>query len=618
MKNDPGHQEREALLRLFSEGQYPQAATLARNMTLCYPQHGFGWKVLGVVLKQLGQGEDSLEPLRKAVALMPTDADSHINLAVSLHELGRLVEAESSFRDALEIRPDFAEAQYCLGNTLRDMGRMVEAEACYRLALRNKPDFVDAYGNLGYLMLQSGRLDEAEAAYRRALEVTPDCAESNYNLGNTLRDLGRIEEAEACYRMALCHKPDLAEAYGNLSFVLRKLGRLEDAEAICRQAIEAVPDIAYAHFNLGSTLQDLGRSEEAKVAYRQALQINPGLADAHCNLASMSSDCGQVEEALAHYRKALDVSPSLLAARLGISSILSRLVPHWHVPMMNDQRRNHAYFAALEAAITADAEVFEIGTGSGLVAMMAAKLGVKRVTSCEAVPLIAETARRIVADNGYEPTITVIAKRSTDVHVGADLFRKADILVSEIFSSELLGEHVLPSIEDAKQRLLKPRGRVIPAAGSIMIALFGDGDLTRNVVVQDSFGFNLQRFNSIISEKQATARNDLKVAMLSDDIEAFRFDFQHDSFFPSQTRSLRIPIKATGRCYGIIQWIRLQMVGDIRFENHPSEQSPVSNWQHCTYVFAEPVDVEAGQIALVSAAHNRIVPWFSLDDMQDS
>lgn len=540
----------DTLIRLFSQGRYPEAADLAGTMTARFPRHGFGWKVWGVALQQLGRGEDALASLQKAAALMPGDADAHINLAVALHECRRLADAEASFKAALGIKPHFVEAHYCLGNTLRDLGRLQEAESSYRAALQTRPDFAEAHGNLGFILQQSGRLVEAEASYRRVLEIMSDDAESHYNLGNILRDLARPDEAAA--------------------------------------------------------------------AYRQAVEIDPRLADAYCNLGAILSAMGQLDKALAHYRQAVVVSPSLHAARMGLSVTLSRLVPHWHVPMMNDRRRNSAYFAALESAIAPDSEVFEIGTGAGLVAMMAAKLGAKRVTTCEAVPLIAAAAQRIVAENGYANSVKVIPRRSVDIDVGDDLGGKADILVAEIFSSELLGEHVLPSIEDAKRRLLKPQGRVVPAAGSIMVALFGDGELARNLVVDNTLDFDLQHFNALISEKQVTARTDLNVAMLSDDIEAFRFEFQRDDSFPGQTRSLDIPVKAAGRCYGIIQWIRLQMTDAIRFENHPSEHAPVSNWQYCTYVFAQPLDVRPGQIAVVSASHNRIVPWFSLDRIRDS
>jgi precorrin-6B methylase 2 len=286
-------------------------------------------------------------------------------------------------------------------------------------------------------------------------------------------------------------------------------------------------------------------------------------------------------EALVYYRKVLEICPKLIAAQHGAYLALSRIVPEWHVPMMNEQHRNQAYFDALKAAITPDSKVFEIGTGSGLLAMMAAKLGVKSVVTCEAVPLIAETAQRIVAYNKFEITIKVIAKKSVDVTMGEDMPEQADILVSVIFSIELLGDYVLPSLEDAKRRLLKPHGRVILAAGSIMIALFTGDVIRRNLMVDDSFGFNLQGFNSVVSNKRMIA-----------------------------------PIKTAGRCYGIVQWMRLQMHKDNVFQNHPSHKTQVSNWQQCAYLLDAPIVVKVGQVAVVSAKHDRAVPWFFLDKIE--
>ncbi|MDO8310487.1 MAG: tetratricopeptide repeat protein, partial [Sideroxyarcus sp.] len=440
-----------------------------------------------------------------------------------------------------------------------------------------------------------------EASFRRALQIKPGFAEAHYLLGVALGNLGRLADAAASYQRALHINPKFAQAHYGLGAVLKELGQLDEAAASYRRALRINPNYAEAHINLSATLYTLGKLEEAAASARLALQIKPGYAEAHVNLANALKDLGRSDEALTHFRNALDASPSLLAARYGIYLVLNRLVPQWQVPMMNEARRNNAYFAALKSAITPDSDVFEIGTGSGLLAMMAAKLGANRTTTCEAMPLIAKTAQRIVSDNGYEKSVTVICKRSADVKVGEDLPQKADILVSEIFSSELLGEHVLPSIEDAKRRLLKPEGRVIPAAGSIMIAPFGGCDLGRNLKVEDSFGFKLQHFNSIVSDKQQIRRDDLEVELLSDDTEAFRFDFESSTFFPSQNKILRIPIRNSGRCHGLIQWIRLQMDKDVVFENHPSEKSSVSNWQRCAYLFPESIDVRPGQVIVVSA-----------------
>ena len=464
---------------------------------------------------------------------------------------------------------------------------------------------------------QSGNLIAAESLYKQVLQATPNQPDALHLLGLIAKQKGDLKTAVQLMRKALSFNPNYVEAYVNLGATLQEQDNLAEAANCYRKALELRPNYAEVHSNLGVVLKAQENLHESAASFVRALELNPASAETFANLDALLKEMAAPDEALIYYRKVLEISPKLIAAQQGAYLALSRTVPEWHVPMMNEQNRNQAYFDALQAVITPNSTVFEIGTGSGLLAMMAAKLGAKQVTTCETVPLIAETAQQIIADNKYEKTIKVIAKKSTEITVGADIDAQADILVSEIFSSELLGEHVLPSLEDAKRRLLKPQGKVIPAAGSIMIGLFTGDDIHRNLVVEDAFDFNLQGFNKIISRKRMIARNDLNVELLSNSIEAFNFDFEGENSFPAQSKSLHITATKTGRCYGLVQWMRFDMTGDkkVMFENHPSQTSMVSNWQQCAYLFDAPIELEAGQVVVVNAAHNRAVPWFYFDSL---
>ena len=459
---------------------------------------------------------------------------------------------------------------------------------------------------------QAGNLAAAESLYKQVLQTAPNQPDALHLLGLIAKQKGDLKTAVQLMRKALNFNPDYVEAYVNLGATLQEQGDLNNAADCYRKALNLRPNYAEVHSNLGVVLKAQDNLHESAKSFVRALKLNPNANEVFANLDSLLKEQATPDEALIYYRKVLEITPTNIAAQQGAYLSLSRTVPEWHVPMMNEQNRNQAYFDALKAVVKPSLTVFEIGTGSGLLAMMAAKLGAKQVTTCESVPLIAETAQQIIKDNQFEDKIKVLAKKSIDLTVGVDMPNQADILVSEIFSSELLGEHVLPSLEDAKKRLLKPQGKVIPAAGSIMIALFTGDDIKRNCQVEDAFGFNLQGFNKIVSNKRMIARNDLNIELLSDGIAAFSFDFEGENSFPAQSKTLQITATKAGLCYGLVQWMQLDMNGDqkVLFENHPSQTSKVSNWQQCAYLFDAPIEVKAGQIVVINAAHNRAVPWF--------
>jgi protein arginine N-methyltransferase 7 len=542
---------------------------------------------------------------------------SVINEMATLLSAGELQLLEQKANEAIRRWPGHFIGWKALGILMLMQGRHADALEPLANTVKLAPNDAQAHQNLGSTYLELERLAEAEACFRQALDLNPYYLPAHNNLGITLVKLGRFEEAETSYRRALALKPDFVEAHNNLGNVLKECGRLQKAADSYRQALALNPDFAEAHNNLGNVLLELGNIEKAKASYQQALALNPDYARAHSGLGDILLRRGRTHDAVVHYRKCIDQDLLWLKAHDGLNKALGHLVPLWHVAMMNDKFRNDAFFAALQGAITPETHVLEIGTGSGLLAMMAARLGAREVTTCEAVPMIAETARTIVADNGFTPPVTVIAKKSTKMKIGKDMRNRADLLVSEILSSEFLGEGVLSSIEDAKARLLKPGAIIIPARGSIQFALFGGDGIKQNVLVEKVYGFDLSKFNTIISRKQYISRNDLDIELLTDGSCAFFFDFVKIDRFPFKERKvIEVSVRKTGRCCGIIQWIRLEMDDTVVFENHPSIKNPAAGWQHCAYVFPAPIDVRAGQVAVITAAHNRNTPWFFFEGVK--
>jgi precorrin-6B methylase 2 len=133
--------------------------------------------------------------------------------------------------------------------------------------------------------------------------------------------------------------------------------------------------------------------------------------------------------------------------------------PHVHLQMLDDRARTDGFLRALRATVKPDDVVVDIGTGTGILATCAAKAGARHVYAVESSG-IAEVAARMFETNGVAERVTLVRRRSTS----ATLPERASVLVTETIGNDPLDEQLLEIIADAKERLLAPGARIIPAA----------------------------------------------------------------------------------------------------------------------------------------------------------
>ena len=557
----------------------------------------------GVILKDLGKLKDAELSIRKAIEIEPDYVEGHLNLGILFNDIGKLKEAAISFRKVIEIKPDFAKVHLKLGNLYKALNKFEDAEFSYRKAIEIKPDYPEGHLNLGVLFNDIGKLQDAEIAFRKVIDIKPDFAIAHSNLGSILNSLGKLKEAEISCRKAIEIKPDYAEGYLNLGIIYKDLGKLKEAEISCRKAIEIKPDFAEAYSTLGSLLKDLYKLEEAELSYRKAIEIKPDFAEAYSNLGSLLKDIGKLQDAELSYRKAIEIKPDFSIAKMNLDIIAKNRVPKWHIPMMNDTKRNNAYLKAINSAIKDHEYVLEIGTGSGLLSMMASDAGAEKVVTCEASEPISQAAKKIIDINGYKDRIKVLNKKSTELIIGKDLDNKADIIISEILSSEFVGEGVQTSLSDANKRLIKENGKMIPEAGEIKIALLESSpEITKELFVQKVNGYDLSEFNNLMGSKVGIHYLGRKTipTFLSEEKVPFCFNFYSKEIRNKQELILDLEVCKSGICLGLITWIRLNLYKDIYFENKPNEIE-TSGWTNPIYKFNQPLKVSKGQVIKVKA-----------------
>ncbi|WP_239312809.1 MULTISPECIES: 50S ribosomal protein L11 methyltransferase [unclassified Frankia] len=142
---------------------------------------------------------------------------------------------------------------------------------------------------------------------------------------------------------------------------------------------------------------------------------------------------------------------------MGIATDYSQLRPHRS--MLRDTSRTFAFARALHHAVTSESIVLDMGTGTGILAMIAARLGAAKVIAVERTRM-ADIARRLVLDNRLDTTIDVIFADAAEI----ELDGKVDVLVSEWLGGIAIDENLLSPLLAVRDKWLKPGGTLIPAA----------------------------------------------------------------------------------------------------------------------------------------------------------
>jgi tetratricopeptide (TPR) repeat protein len=309
-----------ALGAMLRQGRIAEVESWAGQLLQRDADSGALWKILGVARARAGK--DALPALRKAVELLPADAEAHRNLGAVLKEQGQLAQALASFDRVLEIEPQDASVMIAAADCLCALWRPREAVPLYERALAQNARSPEALNNLGNALQEAGDCTRAVDRYRQALALNPNDAELHTNLGNALRQLGQLEEALACTQRAVALNPAASLAHNNLGLVLAALGRGEQALASFRRALQLNPRFVQALVSLGNVSCDGGDYHAALAAYRRAVEIEPQRADAHYQLGRALYELGELAESIASYRRALTLEPAHAPAQLGLATAL--------------------------------------------------------------------------------------------------------------------------------------------------------------------------------------------------------------------------------------------------------------------------------------------------------
>eukprot|EP00029_Vermamoeba_vermiformis_P008744 TRINITY_DN4175_c0_g1_i1.p1 TRINITY_DN4175_c0_g1~~TRINITY_DN4175_c0_g1_i1.p1 ORF type:complete len:307 (-),score=24.49 TRINITY_DN4175_c0_g1_i1:5-925(-) len=147
--------------------------------------------------------------------------------------------------------------------------------------------------------------------------------------------------------------------------------------------------------------------------------------------------------------------------------------------MIRDEIRTNTYRVAImmNGLDFKDKVVLDVGCGTSILSFFCAQAGAKKVYAIDASD-IADQARRIVEHNGMSHVIEVIKGRVEEI----ELPEKVDVIVSEWMGYFLLYESMFESVILARDKFLKPDGKMYPSKAHIYLSLFNDDDFYNNRV----------------------------------------------------------------------------------------------------------------------------------------
>ena len=267
--------------------------------------------------------------------------------------------------------------------------------------------------------------------------------------------------------------------------------------------------------------------------------------------------------------------------------------------MITCEPRMSAYAEALRRAITPGCSVIDIGAGSGIFSLLACQYGAGSVIAIDPDDSV-EVLRASAATNGFSDRISVLQGISTD-YVGP----KVDVIISDLRGCLPLFEQHIPSIVDARERLLAPGGHLIPARDRLFAALVHDPEFYRPCIepwLRNEFGIDLSdghRFAVNNWRKASFSPIDLMAAPQ----EILQLDYALITG-PNISVEFWLTPESSGDAHGFLVWFDAELSPGIGYSNAPGEPEQV--YGQTFFPFERPFTLAEGDRIAINLRANLI------------
>ncbi|OBA22655.1 S-adenosyl-L-methionine-dependent methyltransferase [Metschnikowia bicuspidata var. bicuspidata NRRL YB-4993] len=267
-----------------------------------------------------------------------------------------------------------------------------------------------------------------------------------------------------------------------------------------------------------------------------------------------------------------------------------------HEEMLKDTSRTLLYRLAMfkNKHLFKDKVVLDVGCGTGILSMFAAKAGAKHVYSVDMSSII-DKAKQIVSLNGYADKITLVQGKLEDINLPVD---SVDIIVSEWMGYFLLYESMLDTVLYARDKYLVPGGLILPDKCLMYIAGIEDGNYKNDKIHywEDVYGFDYTPFIEIaMSEPLVDTVENL--SLITTPHKFFEFDIntvkKEDLAFH---RSFSLKAIDADLCHAYIVWWDCDFPGDEKVTLPTGPMNHYTHWKQTVFYMDQVLDLKKGDL----------------------
>ena len=261
---------------------------------------------------------------------------------------------------------------------------------------------------------------------------------------------------------------------------------------------------------------------------------------------------------------------------------------HDYGAMIADRVRMDAYAEALRQAVKPGSVVLDLGSGAGIFALLACRLGARHVYAIEPSDII-EVGREIAAANSYGDRITFLQQRSEQV----SLPERVDVIVSDMRGVlPCLGGN-LRALIDARLRFLAPGGTMIGRRDTVWAAVVEAPELFRRHFTgweETTLGFDQQAARRIMANSWGKGRVPPEQFLT----EPCRMGDRRlrDGGGPNFRAEMNWTAARAGTAHGLVVWFDAVLADGMGFSNAPGQ--PELIYGSAFFPWLEPVSLDAG------------------------